>query len=336
MKQVQQEHSPPPTPSRPSHSTANDTATDADDQTPILDPTPTKTHHPNITLSPILQSHIPPLRHLTARLLQVRYPDTFYTALSDPTGSGAFSRVLLWTDPASASNPTPKPTVIGGLVCRPLSTFQARPQSAVDVIPNALYVQSLVLLEPYRKLGLAGALLDEVCRLAGQDPLWGCQTVCAHVWTENDEGLAWYSARGFRKVEPVVEGYYRQLQPAGAWIVRREIGGAGVIVDALRAGGDGRVTPAISSTPPPSALTMPRSTPRSARPGPTPTSGPSLSFQNARPQTEWNDLPVEMQMARNNLLDLPGSGVSSGASSRSSSTTRKKRDRSYPAAAFGQ
>ncbi|KAF4446122.1 Pre-mRNA-splicing factor [Fusarium albosuccineum] len=61
------------------------------------------------------------------------------------------------------------------------------------------------------------------------------------------------------------------------------------------------------------------------------------SYQNQRPETEWNDLPDDMA---NRLLVPPPRGnpgeSGSGASSRSSSTARKKRDRAYPAAAFGK
>ncbi|TPX17073.1 uncharacterized protein E0L32_003191, partial [Thyridium curvatum] len=91
---------------------------------------------------------------------------------------------------------------------------------------------------------------------------------------------------------------------------------------------------ASASGPPPS---------HSASPSP----APSLSFQNMRPETEWNDLPEHMvaQPGKSNGgggggggggLQPPRSGSASGASSRSSSAVRKKKDRAYPAAAFGQ
>ncbi|KAK8851704.1 acyl-CoA N-acyltransferase [Apiospora arundinis] len=328
---------------------------------PVAIPGVKPTHHPNITISPILPSHIPSLRRITARLLPVRYSDSFYAALSDPDSSGAFSRVLLWTDDGDD-----KPTVIGGLVCRPERLYQPRPDEPfVDAIPNALYVQSLVLNEPYRRLGLAGALLNEVSGLAARDPRWACRTVCAHVWTQNTEGMAWYVARGFSRIDPPVDAYYRMLTPNDAWIVRREIGGgSGGVLDTLQqqqqqlktnsqqgptaaaattttmngSGVPSRATPAVVSftnaSPLPSPGLPPPPSPMGGppRPGPNPNSASGQSFQNARPETEWNDLPAEM--SRN--LAVPGSsGVSSAASSRSSSTMRKKRDRAYPAAAFG-
>lgn len=353
---------PPAAPPLPLQATENETKSGEAFSVPVAAPTPT--HHPNITLSPILPSHIPSLKHLTARLLPVRYPDSFYVPLSDPLSSGAFSRVLLWTDTPTPANPSPRPTLIGGLVCRPQTTFQPRPASAQGVIPDALYVQSLILQEPYRGLGLAARMLEEVCALAARNEVMPCSTVCAHVWTENHEGWEWYKARGFTRVEPVVEGYYRQLQPSNAWVVRRDIlgGRTGRTLDAVKANGIGtraaapsengagdgnRVpSPAVagftntSTPPPPMASSGPPSGARSPNPRltrPPPVSG--TSYQSKGPENEWNDLPEDMVMATrtpSNTLSVPGSGANSGASSRSSSAVgRKKRDRSYPAAAFG-
>ncbi|KAF7520849.1 hypothetical protein G7054_g12653 [Neopestalotiopsis clavispora] len=348
---------PPAAPPLPVRTIENDSD---EAESPVPMPAPTPTHHPNITLSPILPSHIPSLKHLTARLLPVRYPDSFYVPLADPLSSGAFSRVLLWTDTPTPNNPSPKPTLIGGLVCRPQSTFQPRPNSAQDIIPDALYVQSLVLQEPYRGLGLAARMLEEVCTLAARNTTFKCSTVCAHVWTENDEGWEWYKARGFVRVEPVIEGYYRQLQPSNAWAVRRDIspgttgGRPGRTLDAVKANGIGThiglekvstppVTSFTSSTATPPPPLTPSGPPSGARsPNPSATRPPPISgtsYQKKGPENEWNDLPEDMVSATrtpSNNLSVPGSGNNSGASSRSSSAMgRKKRDRSYPAAAFG-
>ena len=64
----------------------------------------------------------------------------------------------------------------------------------------------------------------------------------------------------------------------------------------------------------------------------------TASFQDRRPDREWNDLPEDVLGA--SLLKPPsGSSTRDGsaASSRSSSRsgTKKKRERLYPAAAFG-
>lgn len=266
--------------------------------------------------------------------------------------------MLLWTDDLSSDAP---PKVIGGLVCRPEpSPFAPSPKKTTpdDHKPNAVYIQSLVLLAPYRQNGLAAALLDEVVRLAAESP-FACAEVYAHVWTDNDDGLRWYLARGFAK-HGQVNGYYFKLRPDSAWIVRRPIDTNGTTSSALGQNGTGAaaagaIPPSATaaaanlvsqqqqqtpvSTPPvlattagtPGPLSPPLAPPpRSGGPSPNRSPGPGLSFQNARPETEWNDLPADMHSgaANNN---------NSNASSRSSSVApRKKRDRAYPAAAFGK
>ncbi|KAI0878052.1 acyl-CoA N-acyltransferase [Hypoxylon argillaceum] len=336
---------------------------------------------PQASISRIQPEHIPALRRITSLLLPVNYPDSFYARLSDPLSSGAFSRVILWHD--DRKSPSASPKVIGGLVCRPEpSPFHAgtadapaplRAPTLPSAQPNALYIQSLVLLSPYRGLGLAAALLDEVVADAAQSD-FACESVWAHVWTQNEEGLRWYTARGFACVDEVKKYYYK-LRPDSAWIVRREIGPTAVL--GLDGSGSGAgaasreatgpepwrsVTAAVANLPiggtpggsPPSSppgytpllsletplLPATTATPNASRPPPSPLpyssrSTPSQSFQNLRPETEWNDLPLDMQASKAGSSNLSIPGTASGASSRSSSSARKKRDRAYPAAAFG-
>ncbi|KAK4153097.1 hypothetical protein C8A00DRAFT_34164 [Chaetomidium leptoderma] len=220
------------------------------------------------------------------------------------------------------------------------------------------------------------------------------RTIYAHVWTKNDGGLKWYEARGFaREGREPVTGYYFKLRPDSAWIVHRHIGGGGggglganshassssdtnnhmaasAAPNAPPPGGD-VLAAAINllppSPPPPSSAAAattsgapppPRSNSNrpSAVPSPAPSTTSSLSFQNARPETEWNDLPAEMVSSsstgpgtatggqllspnNNNGSTTSSAGAAkpaSAASSRSSSAAaRKRKERAYPSAAFG-
>ncbi|KAI1089338.1 acyl-CoA N-acyltransferase [Rostrohypoxylon terebratum] len=295
--------------------------------------------HPQATIAPILPEHIPALRRITSLLLPVNYPDSFYQRLSDPLSSGAFSRVLLWTDPSDANG---APKVIGGLVCRP-EPNPFTPTSA-PTKPNALYIQSLVLLSPYRSLGLAAALLDEISQLARASP-FACEEVYAHVWTDNDDGLRWYLARGFAKYGEI-QGYYFKLKPDSAWIVRRKItttssssplpSPTNYPLNPIPT----TTTTAAANLPPIAPRPVPASTlsapPSGAGPSPnrTPAGTPGISYQNARPETEWNDLPADMHAPTPTNGGAPGSSATSSRSS--SAAPRKKRDRAYPAAAFGK
>ncbi|KAI1273678.1 acyl-CoA N-acyltransferase [Xylaria sp. FL0933] len=332
--------------------------------------------HPQASISRIKPEHIPALRRITSLLLPVNYPDSFYARLSDPLSSGAFSRVITWRDEKKGSSGVEK--VIGGLVCRPEpspfhdGTVDSRRRSSAPTVPspqpNALYIQSLVLLSPYRGLGLATALLDEVVADAAQSE-FACDAVWAHVWTQNEEAMQWYTARGFARIEEVKK-YYHKLHPDSAWIVRRDIGpgavlglggsgpGAGMETKTMEPGNSVTAavanlpinapvaplpspSPGVAPSPQPEMSKIPSNpvAPPLSRPPPNPLpnssrSTPGQSFQNMRPETEWNDLPPDMQVSKpgsSNSLSVPGSN----ASSRSSSAARKKRDRAYPAAAFG-
>ncbi|KAI1309645.1 acyl-CoA N-acyltransferase [Xylaria venustula] len=369
---------PPATATATSTITTTTTTTTAQQPAATTAPSRPANLHPQATISRIQPEHVSALRRITSLLLPVNYPDSFYARLSDPLSSGAFSRVILWRD--DKKGPSAPAKVIGGLVCRPeLSPFHSgtvdspaspRGPTSPSAQPNALYIQSLVLLSPYRGLGLAAALLDEVVADAAQSE-FACETVWAHVWTQNDEGMQWYMARGFTRVKEVKQ-YYHKLHPDSAWIVRRDIGPGAVL--GLDGSGSGRgretrttepgssVTAAVanlpidglstssspgitspppsekpSQTPPPTSATSPPPSRPALNPLPNSSrSTPGQSFQNTRPETEWNDLPLDMQVSKaggsSNNLSVPGSN----ASSRSSSAARKKRDRAYPAAAFGK
>ncbi|KAI0143491.1 acyl-CoA N-acyltransferase [Xylariaceae sp. FL1272] len=329
----------------------------------ISSSSPRSSHlHSQATIARIQADHIPALRRITSLLLPVNYPDSFYARLQDPLSSGAFSRVVLWRDD---DNPSSPPKVVGGIVCRPEpSQFPPRAGPTAPQ-PNALYIQSLVLLSPYRSLGLAAALLDAVVQDAKKSH-FACETAWAHVWSPNEEGLRWYTARGFHKVEEV-KGYYFKLRPDSAWIVRRDMGSvaqgpappATAVTDSI----PGSVTAAAANLPSPSLKAPPYRCARPPSPDPPLKNNSSSSsssrtnnntnnnhtstgrsYQKVGPATEWNDLPPDMAplsmissttkngSGDNNCLQLPRSNTSS----RSSSAARsKKKDRAYPAAAFG-
>ncbi|UNI24059.1 N-terminal methionine N(alpha)-acetyltransferase NatE [Purpureocillium takamizusanense] len=292
-------------------------------------------------IRPVTLSDTPALRRINSLLLPVSYPDTFYARAIDPTESGPFSRVITWAHDGE------EPKVVGGVVCRVEPALLSGSSQDDGLVPQILYIQSLCLLSPYRGLGLINTALENIVGTVIANPALGVRTVTAHVWTENEEALHWYEARGFSRLEPAIEGYYLKLRPGSAFLVHRDVGAS------LR-GALPRASPpteAPSTIPASITAAVVNLPPQSTRPPPPPggppppsdsstsTPPPGLSrgqsYQNQRAETEWNDLPADMAPG---MLAPPrknGSEPGSSASSRSSSTVRKKRDRSYPAAAFG-
>ncbi|KAJ5887433.1 hypothetical protein N7495_007474 [Penicillium taxi] len=194
------------------------------------------TPHPQITIETVKTAHIPSLTRVTCLLLPIRYPNSFYTAtITDPV-IASLSRVAIYHDHPIAEvqeNGSSMGTdrVIGGILCR-----LERPDlsQGTDETATNLYIQTLHLLSPYRGHGVAVALLNSLLyegssdsktpsEVSGLVKHYNIRSVTAHVHEANEDGLKWYTSRGFKLQDDVVEGYYRRLKPSGARIVRLDV-----------------------------------------------------------------------------------------------------------------
>jgi hypothetical protein len=200
-----------------------------------------------------------------------------------------------------------------------------------------IYVQSLALLSPYRGYGLAAAALRSAINAATEQIRIRIAGLYAHVWTENTEALQWYAAQGFKKDEPVINGYYKRLRPDSAWILRRPLSVGDHLSHPAPSQSAVPTPTSLEENIPPATTTLPKAL------DPTQTSRPpaalrTASFQDRRPDREWNDLPEDV-LGASLLKPLSGANSKDGsaASSRSSSRsgTKKKKERLYPAAAYG-
>jgi ribosomal protein S18 acetylase RimI-like enzyme len=93
-----------------------------------------------------------------------------------------------------------------------------------------VYLQTLLLLSPYRHHGIASSLLTSLLTsihsldMSHLNSDIEIVSVQAHVHETNEEALQWYVKRGFT-VQEEVEGYYRRLKPSGARLVRMALPG---------------------------------------------------------------------------------------------------------------
>ncbi|KAM0314134.1 hypothetical protein ACHAO8_004920 [Botrytis cinerea] len=276
--------------------------------------------------------HIQPLRRINALLLPIPYPDAFYHAITSPPSpsipiSLSFSRVVTYTPDSNS-----EPKVVGSIICRidpsPPSSPYAEPPANV----YSIYLQSLTLLSPYRTLGLATALLNSVIESATSSriPLGvRIEGLYAHVWVDNQEALEWYTKRGFEKGE-LVEGYYRRLRPQDAFVFRRRFS----VQDRISRQPQTNPTPIINSIINANAKSTPPPPPMSTSTRP-PLSKHATSFQDRRPEREWNDLPEEVFLRPRAQGDEQSKESSRSSSRSGASGSGGKKKRSYPAAAFG-
>jgi hypothetical protein len=231
--------------------------------------------------------------------------------------------------------------VIGGLVARVEVPLHG------DGKEGTLYVQSLALLSPYRGLGLAGRMLEDIVQAviehnnALEDGKEGCgeerrnangspdrgtakiTSLYAHVWTENSDALEWYRARGFMVDGGVIDGYYRKLNPDTALVMRRHLG----VSDHLR-NRTSLATSANSIPPPPTVSAAAengnnddKTTPSRPPPNKNTADPMAHSFMSAkRADSEWNDLPEDILTPK----PAPRSGQPSRSPSRNPSASSSR------------
>lgn len=81
-----------------------------------------------------------------------------------------------------------------------------------------LYVLTLGVLEPYRRLGLGSRMVDYILKKAAEQP--DVKEVYLHVQTGNDAAFAFYRKHGFEQAGSVPD-YYKNITPTEAIIFRK-------------------------------------------------------------------------------------------------------------------
>lgn len=152
------------------------------------------------------------LKRLNSLLLPINYRENFYKdILSNPTDA-MLSRVAFWEGGIG---------VVGGIRARWDPPASKEASTGTDKRGGSIYLMTICVLSPFRRLGIANALLGHIIETARS---WGVEELYAHVWEDNHEALEWYRRMGFSVDEGVVENYYRRLRPAGAKVVRLRLG----------------------------------------------------------------------------------------------------------------
>ncbi|KAJ3125220.1 hypothetical protein HK101_005970, partial [Irineochytrium annulatum] len=93
---------------------------------------------------------------------------------------------------------------------------------------SRVYIMTLGVLAPYRRLRIGTLLLDSILRRCALDP--SLEYVCLHVQTTNREALRFYRSCGF-KVESRVDGYYllnKGVEPPDAFFLKFALRGDAV------------------------------------------------------------------------------------------------------------
>ncbi|SPO22644.1 related to N-alpha-acetyltransferase 50 [Ustilago trichophora] len=181
-----------------------------------------------VDVAQLTPNNLGQLRKLNSVLFPVQYSERFYKDVLDPDAA-EICKLGLFNDVA-----------VGTICCRLESVSK-------DIV--RIYIMTLGVLAPYRRLGIASALLQHVLdhvspgkeiqiidkdaptpkpkkdkngKETKPEPLKKSvkvESIYLHVQTSNDEARTFYEKFGF-KVAETIDNYYRRIQPASAWVLQ--------------------------------------------------------------------------------------------------------------------
>ncbi|KAJ3096797.1 hypothetical protein HDU96_000641 [Phlyctochytrium bullatum] len=169
-----------------------------------FDPTsPHPPRRPVIALACPTPASIPLLQTLHQELFPIAYNDRFYKTIME---NRDVCRLAFC-----------ERECVGAICCR-----RETMTTGESTGTQRLYVMTLGVLAPFRRLGVGSILVDTIVSVGESDP--HLEHLTLHVQTTNDEALRFYCAKGFR-MEARVDGYYnlnKGVEPPDAFLLRRD------------------------------------------------------------------------------------------------------------------
>ncbi|KAJ1910690.1 N-acetyltransferase 5 [Tieghemiomyces parasiticus] len=161
-----------------------------------------------IELVPVTSDNLDKVRRINTVLFPVRYSDRFYTNLLTV---GEFAQLAVVDG-----------RCVGVVGCQPEASV------ADQALADQVYIMTLGVLAPYRRLGIGRYLLRHVLAHAealnrvASDPGRRLRRVYLHVQVSNDEALHFYQAHGF-VIASEVPNYYNRIEPTSAYLLVRSL-----------------------------------------------------------------------------------------------------------------
>ncbi|SGZ56328.1 CIC11C00000001845 [Sungouiella intermedia] len=154
-----------------------------------------------ITLDDLTVNNLGTFKKLILVTLPTTYPESWY---KDSLNSDQIVKIAFYSE-------LPVGEIKGKLInsSHNIPTFEVA--SAVQlnskIIPNAVYLESLSVLEAYRALGIGSKLLNWAIEEA---KLRFVHEIVLHVHVDNTAAIEWYKKKGFSQVGEKVVNYYKE------------------------------------------------------------------------------------------------------------------------------
>jgi len=169
-----------------------------------------------LSFGDVTEKNIGQLRVLNVAIFPVRYNDKFYADLVDhiPLCTYAYHCDML----------------IGAVCCRvepPKTLLPRQPDQPAPTLSQLasstqtrLYIMTLGVLAPYRKLGIGQKLLDFALKICKDRPQ--IDSIYLHVQTSNQAAIDFYKRNGFQILE-TIENYYKKIDPPHCYVVYKNL-----------------------------------------------------------------------------------------------------------------
>ncbi|KAI9483607.1 MAG: acyl-CoA N-acyltransferase [Benjaminiella poitrasii] len=148
-------------------------------------------------LGDITYNNLGQVRVLHKVLFPVHYNDNFYTDLLEV---GEFAKLVYYND------------VCVGTVCCRKEVDESNPEK------TKIYLMTLGVLEPYRRLGLGTQLVQHILEQAKLSK--DISKVYLHVQTSNTIATDFYKKNGFDIVS-TEKDYYKNIEPRDAYLLEK-------------------------------------------------------------------------------------------------------------------
>ncbi|CAM6084243.1 unnamed protein product [Calypogeia fissa] len=151
-----------------------------------------------VSFDTVRDKNVEQLRKLNMAIFPVKYQDKFYT---DALSSGDFTKLAYYGD-----------LCVGSLACR-----LEKKEGSTGV---RLYIMTLGVLAPYRRIGIGSKLLRKTLEQCKEDP--NIVEVYLHVQTNNDEAIEFYKKYDF-EITDTIQNYYKRLEPPDCYVLSKTL-----------------------------------------------------------------------------------------------------------------
>lgn len=156
-----------------------------------------RAHEVPVSFDNVRDKNVMQLQKLNLAIFPVKYDDRYYF---DALSSGDFTKIAYYGD-----------ICVGSIACR---------IERKDTNTLRLYIMTLGILAPYRRLGIGSKLLKNILNICQQDST--IVEIYLHVQTNNEGAISFYQKFQFEITEKI-ENYYSDIEPPDCYLLSKSL-----------------------------------------------------------------------------------------------------------------